>query len=65
MQALGRALALGPPGKPLGALRLYMRESVEERILTLAERKGGLGAAFRPGSGGRRAPCPHSGSGLR
>lgn len=30
-----------------------MRSSVEERILALAERRGGVGAAFRPGCGGR------------
>ncbi len=37
-------------------LRLFMRDSVEEKILTLGERKGGVAAAFRPGSTGGCAP---------
>lgn len=58
VQALGRAHALGSAGSlgastcPLRMLRLYMRNSVEERILMLAERRGGIGVAFRPGSAG-------------
>ncbi len=55
VQALGRAHALGALGTsahPLRLLRLFMRNSVEERILMLAERRGGVGAAFRPGSAG-------------
>ncbi len=55
VQALSRAHLLGPPagaGGPLRLLRLFMRNSVEEKILTLAERKGGVAAAFRPGSAG-------------
>lgn len=59
VQALSRAHLLGPPvgaGAPLRLLRLYMRNSVEEKILTLAERKGGVAAAFRPGSAGGYAP---------
>ena len=55
VQALGRAHTLGSPGasaRPLRMLRLFMRNSVEERILMLAERRGGVGAAFRPGSAG-------------
>lgn len=52
MQALSRAHNLGQAGgdAPLRILRLFMRNSVEEKILHLAERKGGVGAAFRPGS---------------
>ena len=55
VQALGRAHTLGSLGSPntaLRVLRLFMRNSVEERILMLAERRGGIGAAFRPGSAG-------------
>ena len=55
VQALGRAHTLGSLGtsaRPLRMLRLFMRNSVEERILMLAERRGGVGAAFRPGSAG-------------
>jgi len=55
IQALGRAHTLGSLGasaRPLRMLRLFMRNSVEERILMLAERRGGVGAAFRPGSAG-------------
>jgi SNF2 family DNA or RNA helicase len=53
VQALARAHSLGRAGKgraPMRILRLFMRNSVEEKILLLAERKGGVSAAFRPGS---------------
>ena len=59
VQALSRAHLLGPPagaGAPMRLLRLFMRNSVEEKILALAERKGGVAAAFRPGSAGGYAP---------
>lgn len=59
IQALSRAHVLGPPPLSAGAptapiriLRLFMRNSVEEKILSLAERRGGVAAAFRPGSAG-------------
>jgi SNF2 family DNA or RNA helicase len=52
LQALARAHCLGRAkgSRPLRILRLFMRNSVEEKILLLAERRGGVSAAFRPGS---------------
>jgi hypothetical protein len=48
-QALARARCVGT--EPLALFRLYVRGSVEERILQLVDRRRAMDAVFRTGSG--------------